>query len=275
MADDITVVRTESEIQIVVGGATSSLAGLADTSITSALNNDFLVYNGSAWANEDAAAARSSMGLGTIATQAASAVTITGGSVTGITDITVADGGTGSSTASGARTNLGLGTISTQAASSVAITGGAIDGTTLGATTASSGKFTTIDATGAVTLNDNTLTRPELKDYAETKTSPSSSAGVLTLDLVNGNVFEVTLTENVTTTNFNNPPATGRGGSFTLILKQNVGAGHTFTWPASVDWAGGTAPTLTTTVSAVDILTFVTTDAGTRWYGFLAGAAMA
>lgn len=47
-------------------------------------------------------------GLGTMSTQGASAVAITGGSVTGITDITVADGGTGSSTASGARTNLGL-----------------------------------------------------------------------------------------------------------------------------------------------------------------------
>jgi hypothetical protein len=47
-------------------------------------------------------------GLGTIASQAASNVTITGGSITGITDLAIADGGTGASTASGARTNLGL-----------------------------------------------------------------------------------------------------------------------------------------------------------------------
>jgi hypothetical protein len=47
-------------------------------------------------------------GLGTIATQAANNVTITGGSITGITDLAIADGGTGASTASGARTNLGL-----------------------------------------------------------------------------------------------------------------------------------------------------------------------
>lgn len=47
-------------------------------------------------------------GLGTIATQAASNVAITGGSVTGITDLAVADGGTGASNASDARTNLGL-----------------------------------------------------------------------------------------------------------------------------------------------------------------------
>jgi len=35
---------------------------------------------------------------------------ITGGSVAGITDLAIADGGTGASSASGARTNLGLGT---------------------------------------------------------------------------------------------------------------------------------------------------------------------
>lgn len=44
----------------------------------------------------------------------------------------------------------GLGTMSTQSASNVAITGGAIDGTTIGATTASTGKFTTVTATGGI-----------------------------------------------------------------------------------------------------------------------------
>lgn len=45
-------------------------------------------------------------GLGTIATQAANNVTITGGSVTGITDLAIADGGTGASTAAAAFANL-------------------------------------------------------------------------------------------------------------------------------------------------------------------------
>lgn len=43
----------------------------------------------------DAAAQRTTLGLGTIATQAANNVAITGGSITGITDLAVADGGTG------------------------------------------------------------------------------------------------------------------------------------------------------------------------------------
>lgn len=56
----------------------------------------------------DAATARTTLGLGSVATQAASAVSITGGDIAGITDLAVADGGTGASTAAGARTNLGL-----------------------------------------------------------------------------------------------------------------------------------------------------------------------
>jgi hypothetical protein len=44
--------------------------------------------------------------LGTISTQDSDDVSITGGSIAGITDLAVADGGTGASTAAGARTNL-------------------------------------------------------------------------------------------------------------------------------------------------------------------------
>lgn len=49
----------------------------------------------------DAATQRATLGLGTIATQAANSVSITGGSITGITDLVVADGGTGVSTLTG------------------------------------------------------------------------------------------------------------------------------------------------------------------------------
>lgn len=73
----------------------------------------------------DATAQRTTLGLGSMADQAASGVVITGGTavlssgtiayatinggvISGITDLAIEDGGTGASTASGARTNLGL-----------------------------------------------------------------------------------------------------------------------------------------------------------------------
>ena len=85
--------------------ATSELTGNID--LTSQVTGALPVANGGTNATT-ASGARTSLGLGSIATQDSSSVSITGGSVTGITDITVADGGTGASTASAARTNLGV-----------------------------------------------------------------------------------------------------------------------------------------------------------------------
>lgn len=70
------------------------------------------------------------LGLGSMAQQNANNVAITGGAISGITDLAVADGGTGASTATAARSNLGLGSIATQGANAVAITGGSVTGIT-------------------------------------------------------------------------------------------------------------------------------------------------
>jgi hypothetical protein len=93
--------------------------------------------------------------LGTMSTQNASAVAITGGTITGLSSpLPIASGGTAGNTASAARTALGLGTIATQGAGAVAITGGAIDGTAIGGTTAAAGTFT--DLTGRIRLSSET-----------------------------------------------------------------------------------------------------------------------
>ena len=61
----------------------------------------------------DASEQRSTLGLGSIATQSANGVAITGGTITGITDLAIVDGGTGASDPAGARANLGLGSLAT------------------------------------------------------------------------------------------------------------------------------------------------------------------
>jgi hypothetical protein len=126
-------------------------------------------------------------------------------------------------------------------------------------------------ATLGATLScaDVTIERPEFKDYGETLTTANTST-TYTIDLTNGNVFELTLTGNCTYT-FSNPPGSGIGGSFTLIQKQDGSGSRTVSWPASVDWAGGEGPTISSGANDVDVFTFVTTDAGTTWYGFTAG----
>lgn len=65
-------------------------------------------------AGADAAAQRATLGLGTMAEQDASAIAVTGGSISGITPLAIADGGTGASDASSARANLGLDTTANQ-----------------------------------------------------------------------------------------------------------------------------------------------------------------
>jgi hypothetical protein len=131
-----------------------------------------------------------------------------------------------------------------------------------------------VDGTGAITAGgadfaNNEVTQATLKDYAET-TVIADTGATYTIDLENGNVFNLTLTGDCTYT-FSNPPASGSAGAFTLIQNQDGTGSRTVTWPASVEWAEGSAPTITSTASSTDVFTFITTDGGTTWYGFTGG----
>ena len=59
-------------------------AGLADIAGLATTDSNFIVGSGSNWVAETGATARTSLGLGSIATQAANSVTISGGSITGL-----------------------------------------------------------------------------------------------------------------------------------------------------------------------------------------------
>ena len=143
------------------------------------------------------------------------------------------------------------------------------DVTTLGTSEAS--KVVTADANGDVSLSEEL----KAKSYNETYLAVTSSGAAVTVNCETGNSFSHTLTESTTFT-FSNPPASGTSYSFSIEIIQDASAsGYTVTWPTSVDWPSGTAPTLTATASAKDVFVFTTRDSGTTWYGFTAGLALA
>ncbi len=85
-------------------------------------------------------------------------------------------------------------------------------------------------------------------------TAITSSSNAATINLRLGDSFTHTLSENVTYT-FSNPPASGKLAVFVLKVVQDSSA-RTITWPGTVDWAGGTAPTLSSGSADVDIFVF-------------------
>jgi len=133
-------------------------------------------------------------------------------------------------------------------------------------------------AVDGIDIDSGTITVSELEttgSFTENSSAITSSSNAATLDLSAATNFTHTLTENVTYT-FSNPASSGKASAFTLKVVQDASAsGYTITWPASVDWAAATAPTLTATADAVDYFVFITTDGGTTYYGFTAGQALA
>jgi hypothetical protein len=111
------------------------------------------------------------------------------------------------------------------------------------------------------------------KELALTKTAPSISAGVLTLDCSLSNTFAVSLNAAITSFTVSNIPTSGSYYEFNLEFTAD-GTARSVTWTFSsvaVKWPGGTAPTLTSTNGKKDTFVFYTYDAGTTWLGFVAG----
>jgi hypothetical protein len=107
--------------------------------------------------------------------------------------------------------------------------------------------------------------RPIIKDYGESINAVGSIATTTQgIDITLGNIVSATLATHTTFT-FLNPSASGIACSLTLILTN--GGSKVITWPASVNWPGGTEPTLS--AAGVDIVTFLTLNAGTLWHGMV------
>ena len=96
------------------------------------------------------------------------------------------------------------------------------------------------------------------KTTSGTVVAKGSISGAQSLDQSAANAFTATISGS-TTFSFTNVPSNASG----FVLKLTAGSTGV-TWPASVKWAAGAAPTLS---AGVDILGFLTFDGGTLWYG--------
>ena len=116
----------------------------------------------------------------------------------------------------------------------------------------------TIKIQGNTLINDSRA----LINYGLVHSALGSVSGATTINLLNGNFFSATVA-GATTWTFSNPLASPNACGFVIELT-NAGA-SAITWPAAVNWPGGTAPTLT--AAGVDVLVFITDDGGTNWRG--------
>jgi len=133
-----------------------------------------------------------------------------------------------------------------------------------GATSFASAGLVTL--TGTETLTNKTISSGTFTDGYTEEVYAFNTGTAATIDLANGSVQIPTLTGNCTYT-FPTPAA---GKSFTLVQKQDGTGSRTVTWPASVKWPAGTAPTITATASKADKFVFTAIDSSS-WLGSVAG----
>jgi hypothetical protein len=256
------------------------LSELHDVQITGLASGQVLIYDAAQarWENNTLTA-----GTSISVTNAAGAITIANTAP----DQTVSLTGAGTTSISGTYPNF---TITSNDAFTGTVTSvggtGTVNGLTLTGTVTGSGNLT-LGGTLAVDLSTGTVTGtlpvarggtgvttstgtgnvvlsagPTLTGAISTNGSirqTATAVGALDIDCSTSNYFTKTIAANSTFT-FSNPPASGTAFAFTLEVTHTSG---TITWPTTVRWPGGTAPTLTT--SRTHLITFVTDDAGANW----------
>ena len=130
--------------------------------------------------------------------------------------------------------------------------------------------LTGIDFTDTMTITKLVVSGPLVEKFTRIPETTSAS-----LDLRDGNVFQLVLGSSTTSVAFTNCPASsGEAYAFTLIVS-NTAADVSINWPNTIKWAGDTGdsnyvPTRTKATGKSDVWVFTTYDGGTTWLGVIA-----
>jgi len=128
----------------------------------------------------------------------------------------------------------------------------------------------TVEASKTVTADAVGITKKlKTQEQTEIVNAVGTVSGATAINFALGNVATAVLASGGSFT-ISNAPTSGIYGKFKLILTN--GGTVADPWHASVKFAGGTTPTLTT--SGVDILTFETIDNGATWFAVVEGLDM-
>jgi hypothetical protein len=131
---------------------------------------------------------------------------------------------------------------------------------------------------GNIDLTNNILFNAELETYFEPREAAVLSGDVLVCDMLLGQAFTYTLPKSITGVQVTNVPSKANTSiGFTLVLTQGTTGGYTAAFGtfvgATARFPGGTAPNMTTTANKTDIVSYITYDNGSNWYGFVGGQA--
>jgi len=160
-----------------------------------------------------------------------------------------------------ALTNLGLTATAAELNTLDGYTGDVTDLNRLDVTTegeSEASKVVTANSSGAVVINSGYLLVSGGPLYTSSAFSGdvdslTSSGGTLSINVQSANTFTHTLTENTTISLTGT--ATGYTNTIVLYVVQDASAsGYTLSFPSGTRYVGATAPTLTATASAVDVL---------------------
>jgi len=224
--------------------AVTSAASAASTNLPSTITaSEFLQANAGATAYVSKSVAEMKTALSFAGSGVNSDIT----QLTGLsTDLTIAQGGTGSSTANAARTAFGVGT--GDSPQFTALNVGAATDTTI--TRVSAGLVAVEGSTVATLAPVQTFVAAQ----RPTVTALSSSSAAIAITLAASNDFSHTFTEDTTLSNPADTAIAGQKGS--IYLTQHASSPKTLAFGSEYDFVGGTAPTVTAANNARDTLDY-------------------